>query len=391
MKPQFFLPCMGIVCALGENKDAVFANMVIGSTDGVIAHYDFIPHKSVKLATILSDLPEIPSKLKIHNTRCNQILLAAYLQIESEVQEAIKKYGKNRIAIILGSGTSGIDEVQRAVDEDSELPRLDYNALEIASPSQFLAEYTGLTNISYTVSTACTSSAKAFVSAQNLLNLGFCDAVIVGGSDNLCKLTVNGFYALESVSTEICNPFSKNRNGITIGEGAAIFLMTKEKSEIALLGAGESSDAYHKTSPDPQGNGAMAAINKALNQADLSPSDIDYVNLHGTATILNDNMESCVMAKLFADTYSSSTKPMTGHTLGSAGVIELALCWLVLSKLNEKNLLPPHIWDGQYDESLEKLRFVEKGNNIAPKKLKICMSNSFAFGGSNSSLILGRV
>jgi 3-oxoacyl-[acyl-carrier-protein] synthase-1 len=389
---KYFLSALGIICPLGKNKEEVFTNLIAGSTSGVIPRDGFIPNKSVALGSVTSQLPKMPPALKSHDTRCNRLLLAAYLQIETEVQDAIKKYGKNRIAIIIGSGTSDIDEVQQAIDHciqtNAKLPPLDDSSLEIASPSQFLAECTGLSNISYTVSTACTSSAKAFIAAQNLLNLGLCDAVLVGGADNLCKLTVNGFYALESISEKVCNPFSKNRNGITLGEGAAIFLMTKEQSEIALLGAGESSDAYHKTSPDPQGKGALSAMQKALQQAALNPDDVDYLNLHGTGTILNDSMESLAVATLSDKIYCSSTKPLTGHTLGSAGVIEIALCWLLLSPLNHDNYLPPHIWDGEADESLAKLNFVEKNKKL--QKLSICMSNSFAFGGSNASLIIGK-
>ena len=393
MKLNFFLPALGIVCPLGNNKNTVFYNLILGNTDGVVSRDNLIPNTVVKLGVVSSQLPKIPARLNIYNTRCNRLLLAAYLQIQDEVKTAIEKYGKSRIAVIVGSGTSDIDEIQKGVEKyltDNVFPEsFTNNNFDIASQSQFLSKYIGLTGINYTVSTACTSSAKAFVSAQNLLNMGFCDAVIVAGSDSLCKLTVNGFYALESISEKNCNPFSKNRDGIVLGEGSAIFLMTKEKSDIALLGIGESSDAYHKTSPDPTGNGAFTAMENALIQADIKVEDIDYINLHGTGTILNDSMESIAVTSLFPNKpYCSSTKPLTGHTLGSASIIEIALCWLLLSELNCNNLLPPHIWDRMIDNSIEKLNLLKKDTSL--KEISICMSNSFAFGGSNASLIIGK-
>lgn len=393
MTTKLFLNALGIISPLGTGKEENLQNLLSGSLSGMIWHHDFIDGKKVKLGTVSSPLPEIDEKLVKYNTRCNRLLLAAYEQIEQQVKETIKKYGKDRVAIIIGSGTGGIDAVQK--DVDSLIKTKTYSAsfyrsvLEIAIPSEFLAEYIGLSGISYTVSTACTSSSKAFASASNLLDMGVCDAVIVGGSDDLCKLTVNGFYALESVSDDICNPFSKNRDGISLGEGAALFLLTREKSDIALLGTGESSDGYHATSPDPEGNGAVIAIRAALDEAGLKASDIDYVNLHGTGTVLNDQMESAAMNKTgLSQTPSSSTKPMVGHILGSAGIIELAFCWLLLSKYNKNKKLPPHIWDGAQDKNIAPLTLVNKDQTA--KRLEVCMSNSFAFGGSNVSLIIGK-
>jgi 3-oxoacyl-[acyl-carrier-protein] synthase-1 len=390
---ELFLSALGIISPLGCDKQETFSNLINGSTGGIVSRDDFLPDKPIKLGSVLADLPAIPAHLASHNIRCNQLLLAAYLQIKQEVDEAINKFGKHRIAVIIGSGTSGIDEVQQAIEktmQNNTPVEFAGSPLEIGSPSAFLAEYLGLQNINYTISTACTSSAKAFASARNLINMGLCDAVIVGGSDNLCKLTVAGFIALESVAKDACNPFSKNRDGITLGEGAAIFLLTLDKSTTALLGIGESSDAYHNTSPDPSGKGAISAIKAALYEASLSPADIDYVNLHGTGTLLNDQMESTAMRELcLSETYSSSTKPLTGHTLGSAGIIEIALCWLLLSDLNHDKFLPPHIFDGETDVELAPLKLVER--NTRAKKLTVCMSNSFAFGGSNVSLIIGNV
>ncbi len=391
---KVYLSALGIVCALGSSKEEVFQNLVNGNNSSFVDRVDFSSEKIFKVASPEAVLPEIPTSLSAYNTRCNRLLLQAYNQIENQVQNAIHKYGKTRIAVIIGSCTSGIDEGQRAIqnylEENDYPPDFDYRFLEMASPSEFLAKYIGLQNIFYTISTACSSSAKVFSSAKNLINLGICDAVLVGGSDSLCKLTVNGFSSLQAVTETICNPFSKNRSGITLGEGAALFLMTKDQSNIALLGSGESSDAYHTTAPDPDGNGAYLAMQLALQDAKLTAEDIDYLNLHGTGTEANDLMESRAVHKVFKDKVAcSSTKPLTGHTLGSAGAIELGLCWLLLSELNKSNYLAPHLWDEQFDDELSPLNLVNKSQNHNSHKVSTCMSNSFAFGGSNISLILG--
>jgi 3-oxoacyl-[acyl-carrier-protein] synthase-1 len=198
-----------------------------------------------------------------------------------------------------------------------------------------------------------------------------------------------GFAALEAVSDEISNPFSKNRKGINLGEGAAFYVMqndtrTNNTPDVELLGWGESADAYHMTAPRPDGSGAEAAMREALNMAGIAPGDVDYINLHGTGTPLNDIMEALAIQAVFADNAPllSSTKPVTGHTLGAAGALELALCRMALTKGG----LPVHCWDGRRDEEIPCLNFVAPNTNAKPK---ICMSNSFAFGGCNTSLIIG--
>lgn len=389
MPAKIFLSALGIVTALGSSKEDVLQNLLDGSLKNVVWRDDFVAGKKFRLASVLDQLPEISAKFKFHDTRCNRLLLASYLQIKNEVDEAIKKYGKKRIAIIIGSSSSGIDEGQKGIDQFYKTQKypadFDYSFLEMGGPAKFLAEFLGIEGVFYTISTACSSGAKALASAQNLINLDICDAVLVGGSDSLCKLTVMGFDALESLSSEVSNPFSVNRNGITIGEGSALFLMTKEKSAVELAGIGESSDAYHAVSPDPQGHGAAIAMKEALEKSGLKIADIDYINLHGTGTKLNDQMESLAVNNLFPNQpFCSSTKPLTGHTLGSSGIIEVGLCWLLLQNNNKK--LPPHLWDGQFDNELPRLNLVKKGDEIS--ELTTCLSNSFAFGGSNASVII---
>jgi 3-oxoacyl-[acyl-carrier-protein] synthase-1 len=237
------------------------------------------------------------------------------------------------------------------------------------------------------VSTACSSSAKVFASARSLIFAGVCDAVLIGGVDSLCAMTLCGFSSLEAVDPNITNPMRANRAGINIGEAAVLFMLSKGGQGVQLLGVGESSDAHHMSAPEPDGVGAEAAMRAALADAGLRPEDIDYVNLHGTGTIHNDSMESKAVARVFGlNTPCSSTKALVGHTLGAAGAIEAAFCWIALNTQGDEVPLPPHIWDGCRDPELPEIRLVESGE-FGP--IRFTLSNSFAFGGSNCSVILG--
>jgi 3-oxoacyl-[acyl-carrier-protein] synthase-1 len=228
----------------------------------------------------------------------------------------------------------------------------------------------------------------ALASAARFLTADLCDAAIVGGCDSLCDLTTNGFDSLESMSAEICNPFSVNRKGINVGEGAALFLLTRAESPIRLAGYGESSDAYHMSAPEPSGKGAEIAIRAALEDAKIDAAQIGYINLHGTATVKNDAMESRVVERVFgAEVPCSSTKSQIGHTLGAAGAQEIGLCWLLLNELNGHRQLPQHLWDQAADPELSSIGLTDTGTRWERDSF---MSNSFAFGGSNVSLVIGR-
>jgi 3-oxoacyl-[acyl-carrier-protein] synthase-1 len=218
--------------------------------------------------------------------------------------------------------------------------------------------------------------------------MGVCDAVLCGGADTLAGLPINGFHALEALDAQRCRPFSRHRAGIHIGEAAALFLMTREPGPVELLGGGASSDAYHMSSPDPQGLGAREAMRAALDDAGLAPEQIHYVNLHGTGTEHNDAMESLAMAALFPHGVPcSSTKSLTGHTLGAAGALEAAFCWLALR--DDAGRLPPHVWDGEGDPALPALRFASVGERLPTAGPRRLMSSSFAFGGNNAAVIVG--
>lgn len=392
-----YLNALGLICSLGRNKHEVARKLFAGDCSGIRVEAGWVPERSLPVAAVHGELPAIPAALNQHNTRNNQLLLDAALQIREDIEQAIQTYGRGRIGIVLGTSTSGIDEASRGIAQyirDGQFPPgYDYQQQELGAPANFLADWLQLSGPAYVISTACTSSARALLSAQRLLDLGVCDAVLCGGVDSLCKLTLNGFSALDAVSEQRCNPFSVNRKGINIGEAAVLFLMSKHlgsSQPIALLGSGASSDAHHISAPEPSGRGALQAMNKALRSAGLAPERINYLNLHGTATQHNDAMESLAVNNLFpAGVPCSSTKPMTGHTLGAAGALEAAFCWLSLSRENTRHALPPQVWDGQPDPQLPALSFVTAADRLEQRTARCLMSNSFAFGGNNVSLIIG--
>ncbi|SDY56943.1 beta-ketoacyl-[acyl-carrier-protein] synthase family protein [Pseudomonas salomonii] len=381
-----YLNALGVICALGRGQAEVSRNLFAGDCSGMRAESGWVPERVLPVGGVRSELVAIPAELRPQSSRNNQLLLEAAVQIESELRRAIHTYGASRVGIVLGTSTSGIDEASRGIAHylrGQQFPGdYDYQQQELSAPANFLADWLQVSGPAYVISTACTSSARALMSAQRLLDLGVCDAVICGGVDSLCKLTLNGFTALEAVSSERCNPFSVNRNGINIGEAAVLFLMTKTPAPIALLGSGASCDAHHISAPEPTGKGALQSMRKALASAKLEPEHIGYLNLHGTATQHNDAMESLAVASLFPQGVAcSSTKPMSGHTLGAAGALEAAFCWLSLVH----DRVPPHVWDGQADPALPVLQWAQTGDTL---KKRCLMSNSFAFGGNNVSLII---
>ncbi|MBT2370674.1 beta-ketoacyl-[acyl-carrier-protein] synthase family protein [Pseudomonas fluorescens] len=386
-----YLNALGVICALGRDKREVSRNLFAGDCSGMRDEGGWVPERVLPVAGVHGELAAVPSGLEQQSSRNNQLLLEAALQIHDQIQHAIQTFGASRIGIILGTSTSGIDEASRGIAHflgNQQFPSdYNYQQQELSAPATFLADWLQTSGPAYVISTACTSGARALMSAQRLLDLGMCDAVLCGGVDSLCKLTLNGFTSLEAVSQQRCNPFSVNRNGINIGEAAALFLMSKVPGPIALLGSGASCDAHHISAPDPTGKGALLAMGKALASAHLAPEQIGYLNLHGTATQHNDAMESLAVASLFPNGVAcSSTKPMTGHTLGAAGALEAAFCWLSLSADNTAHALPPHVWDGQADPALPALQWVTPAHTLEKRCL---MSNSFAFGGNNVSLIIG--
>ncbi|MBI6549246.1 beta-ketoacyl-[acyl-carrier-protein] synthase family protein [Xenorhabdus lircayensis] len=386
---MIYISAVGMLNALGNNVDEIAQNLVLGQSPGMYARSGWLqPDKTCCLGGIDGELPAISDALFKHNSRNNRLLLAALMQIKPQVDETIARYGRERIAVIMGTSTSGLEEgdqhVSRTIHQQPD-EHYHYYQQELGDPSRFLANYLGIGGPAFTISTACSSSSRAIISGQRLIEMGIVDVAIVGGADTLSRMPINGFNSLESLSPTLCEPFCENRQGITIGEASTLMLLTREPQPIALLGAGESSDAWHMSAPHPEGKGAIEAINMALDNAGFSPAEIGYINLHGTGTKLNDQMESFVINQIFGvNTPCSSTKYLTGHTLGAAGACEAGLCWLLLTR----NLpLPAQDFSRSgIDTSLVACGLVTQPQ---PLEKPIIMSNSFAFGGNNTSLILG--
>jgi 3-oxoacyl-[acyl-carrier-protein] synthase-1 len=388
-----YLNDCGIVCALGAEREAVRARL-FAAHSGVVPVDTYTPGRVLPLGVVDAALPSVAQHGIAARSRNNRMALAALAQIRPAVEQAIARYGADRVAVVIGTSTSGIAETESAIARhvagDGLPAAFHYGQQEMASPALMLADELGIDGPALVHSSACSSSAKAMASAARLIRMGLCDAVLTGGVDTLCGFTVAGFSALASVSARRCNPLGANRDGINIGEGAALFLMTAQRATVALRGWGESSDGHHMSAPDPAGGGARLAITQALARAGIAASQVDYVNLHGTATQQNDAMEARVVSDLFGEhVMASSTKPLTGHALGAAAAIEAALCWLAMQDDNAEGLLPPHLWDGVPDESLPPLRLALPGARLG-RPLDWALSNSFAFGGSNAALLFGR-
>lgn len=389
-----YLNHLGIINALGSSHEVILENLVNGERPGVVA-CDWVPDFNTYVANVQTPLPALPAQLSAqYQCRNNQLAWAALAQIQDHVSALKTQFDPTRIAVVIGTSTSGIAEGEEALFEQQRSGTVPapyrYQQQEIGTVAEFIAEALDLSGPAYTISTACSSSGHAFNSAKSMLDNNIADAVIVGGVDSLCKLTVNGFAALESVSPDKTTPFSKNRKGINIGEAAALFIATKTHSEnaVELVSVGSSSDAHHISAPEPEGKGAENAIQDALSRGGLTPSDINYINLHGTGTRLNDLMESKVVHRVFGpDTPCSSSKAQLGHSLGAAAANELGLCWLTVSKHNQSRKMPPHVWDGAHDDELASIHLTSAGECYS-NDAQVLISNSFAFGGNNTAVII---
>lgn len=379
-----YLHHVSAICALGSDIASIGDQLFSLDSSPLTITDQYSPGRPLPLGVVN------PLEMTA-DTRNNSLLAAAIEPLRAPIAQLKARYGAQRIGLILGSSTSGIAEGEAAVAQHIKTgefpPEFHYHQQEIIAPTAYVAASLQINGPTWTISTACTSGAKAIASGARLLQMGVCDAVIVGGADSLCHLTVEGFLSLSAVSHRPCMPFSRNRKGINIGEAAALMILSREPSLVKLAGVGETSDAHHISAPEPEGRGAEAAMREALASADLPESAIDYINLHGTATEQNDRMESLAVGRVFGgDIACGSTKSLTGHTLGAAGALEAAFCYLAL--LRDDGQLPRQLWDGVPDPELTTL--TQLGTHAAGRPLRYAMSNSFAFGGNNISLILER-
>jgi 3-oxoacyl-[acyl-carrier-protein] synthase-1 len=357
--------------------------------------------ESVELDTHIGEVPgvdaeRLPDGLQEFNCRNNRLAQLALKQdgFMEAVEKSARRWGRRRVGVFLGTSTSGILETELAYRHrdpttgalpDSFQYRGTHNAFSVAD---FARQALDLEGPAAVVCSACSSSAKVFGSARRMMEAGLIDAAVVGGVDSLCLTTLYGFHSLQLVSRLPCRPFDVARDGISIGEAAAFALLervpaTLDTNAVTLLGIGESSDAYHMSSPHPDGRGAQAAMLQALETAGLRPQDIDYINLHGTGTLSNDSAEGrAVAAVLGSRVAGSSTKGATGHTLGAAGALEAVICALAL----QQDLMPAGLNTSEVDPAAGVDYLLENRRG----RVAHVMSNSFGFGGSNCSLIFGR-
>lgn len=371
MIPIYF-SAPGLVSCAGNNKDELYDSCLKGNSG------------------------------RMGNTEKNifKLIDSALEQIRSEIERAISFYGHDKIGVCFGTCDNGSEASIKAHREYFKNGKFSNNYSLHHQSASFAAEYIankfGIKGPVMTIATACASSASAIIKGAELVRAGVCGAVIAGGADIVSKTVYLGFHALEAVSDELTNPFSKNRKGINLGEGAAFFLLDSQKiSDIELLGYGESADAHHITAPGIDGAGPAKAMKEALANAGLTPDKIGYVNLHGTGTELNDKAEAQAMNTVFGNVQvpASSTKPITGHTLGAAGAMETAICWMVLNEGKKRqgtNWMPVHCWDGEKDDNIPMSSIAFQPCDSKETSPSICMNNNFAFGGCNVSLILGQ-
>ncbi len=361
------------ICNLGNNIDEIFEHALCGKNSFLTPDESIIKGETFYFGKINCKLPDI---LNInYNLRSNRLLLYLINRMDKKINEILNKYPQNKIGVVAATTNSGIEEYEKSKIKKH---------FEIGNPAEFIHNHLRLKGFYESVSTACSSGVKAFSTARKLINNEICDAVIVAGVDSLAKLPIFGFHSLEVLSHQKSNPFSKNRNGINIGEAAALFVVEKNDSGILIKGIGETSDAYHAATPDPKGYEAARAIKMALDEANLEPDAVDYINLHGTGTKSNDLMEANAVYNIFGSCVeASSTKPLTGHCLGAAASLETALCCHTI----KFNKILPHVYDGEYDFELPKINLITKS---ADKKIDNVLSNAFGFGGTNAVIILGR-
>lgn len=377
--------------ALGDGRDATLA--ALRERRSGLRRNDFgatpLPTWIGRVADL--EAQPLPAEHGEWDCRNNRLAWRALLAdgFRDAVLECRARYGADRVAVVMGTSTSSIgasEEAYTRLDPDGRYPA-DLRRAIIHTPhslGDFVQHALGLRNVSVTVATACSSSAKVFAQAERLIRTGVADAAVVGGVDTLCGSVLFGFNALELVSPDPCRPFDVDRRGINLGEAGGFALLEKQAASGAwLTGYGESSDAHHMSTPHPEGLGARAALADALDRAGLSASDIDYINLHGTASQKNDEVEAKVVADLFdTHTVASSTKGWTGHTLGAAGIVEAAITLLAL----EHGLLPGTLNCETLDPECGPQ--IHRENSERP--IRHALSFSFGFGGSNCVLALSR-
>jgi 3-oxoacyl-[acyl-carrier-protein] synthase-1 len=385
---------MSVVTCLGDGRTKNLAALQEGRSGLAPCTFDALPFPAYVGEVPGLDSDPLQGALAGFDCRNNRLAMRA---LDSDgflgaVASAKARYGAARIGVFVGTSTSGLLQTETAYRErdpvSGKLPAgFDYARVHNTyALGKFVRQALGLTGPAFVVSTACAATSKVFANAARMIAAGMCDAAIVGGADTLCATTLFGFQALGVMAEGPCRPFDAARSGISIGEAAGFLLLERQRpgdDEILVLGVGESADAYHMSSPHPEGAGARLAMERALHAAGLTAADIDYINLHGTATLVGDSAEDCAVSGLFGVAKNcNSTKGYTGHTLGASGVVEA-----VFSALAIQNGFVPGSPHTQNVDPAFRSRYV-----LAPQAARVdrVMSNSFGFGGVNCSLVLGR-
>lgn len=395
---DIYLSPPAITSALGTGRETTWHHLLAGTeTPRRESGWMADPEREVTVCRCPQALEPLPQDTPAYlRSRNNQLLETTLRQIDREIRQAVGRHGTDRIAVVLGTSTSGSDENEQAFrrvlggaswkdsgySQDRQL---------LASPAAYLAWRYAITGPAYGISSACTSGAKTLVSAARLLRMGAVDAVICGGVDSLSSFTLNGFDSLSVLSDAPSRPFGARRRGINIGEGAALFIVTRERSSgVVLLGYAAGSDAYHMSTPRPDGCGARQVILGALRHAALAADEIGWINAHGTGTPANDAMEARAIAAVFgACPPVSSTKTQTGHTLAGAGAVEAAIAWIVCDRASNPDAMAVPQWQTEtLDADLAAIHLARPGDRLYRGHRRV-LSNSFAFGGDNVALIIG--
>lgn len=382
---------------LGAGLDPTLAALRAGRSGLATCRFETVHDLDTHIGEVAGvDETRLPADFAEHDCRNNRLAWLGLQQdgFDAAVRAAVARHGRRRVGVFLGTSTAGILQTEQAYRRrdpaSGALPadfvyHTTHNTYSLAG---FVRALYGIEGPAAVASTACSSGAKVFATAQRMIATGLIDAAIVGGVDSLCLTTLYGFNSLELLSPGPCRPFDAARRGLSIGEAAAFALLeavppSLDADAVLLLGAGESSDAHHMSSPHPEGAGARQAMQAALAAAGLGPDAIDYVNLHGTATPSNDAAEGRAVAALFGDRVAcSSTKGATGHTLGAAGGLEAVIAALAL----QHGFMPGGVNTRTPDPEIP-VRYLRANADIAPRRV---LSNSFGFGGTNCSLVLGR-
>lgn len=375
---KHYMSCPALISAIGNSAEECYANCVAGNNRFFARNRDGL----------------LVARYRARGGDAfDEILYRAVEAIRGQAEELKRRYGAERIGVAIGGcdyNSERATEAHRLFLKTGSFGGYDADSQNPFRPVSMVANALSLKGPAFAVASACSSGNVSAIRAIDLIDAGAADAMLVGGIDYASDIIAAGFNSLSAISDEPANPFSKNRKGTTLGDGAALYFISRDKTfdfPVAIAGFGESSDGYNMTSPDPEGKAVASILRAALDMAGKSPEDVGYINMHGTGTGANDSMEARAIHEVFGPNAPvSSTKAITGHTLGAAGAFGAAFAALTIAAA-QPALLPPHIFDGAVDESLPPLGYVKMGQR---ETVKTAIANAFAFGGSNSVLLLER-